>query len=91
VSGLLQDIEFADGTPYLGALCDALLGMENKSLEVNVHRIAFSDLIDSMAGCDPEVVGRWGMVRIDVGDVDVWFASWHAGLRGPSRARRHKT
>jgi len=76
VAELFREIEAAGGTPYPvgGAVRDALLGRESKDLDVEVHGIAFGDLIDAVAGHDPEVVGQWGVVRMDIGDVEVELA-----------------
>jgi tRNA nucleotidyltransferase (CCA-adding enzyme) len=38
------------------------------------HGIGFNDLIDAVGSYDPEVVGQWGVVRMDVSDVEVELA-----------------
>lgn len=76
VADLFERIEDAGGTPYPvgGAVRDALLGVPTKDLDVEVHGVAFDDLIGAVSEYDPEVVGQWGVVRMDVGDVEVELA-----------------
>jgi tRNA nucleotidyltransferase (CCA-adding enzyme) len=76
VTEFFERIEDAGGTPYPvgGAVRDALLGVPTKDLDVEVHGIAFDDLIGAVSAYDPEVVGQWGVVRMDVGDVEVELA-----------------